>query len=106
MTLHALQTLLFVIFACCAVASWFLISQVAAQLQAANGPPELVKSLSSLAFSGDGGPSIWPGHAFLVRREYIKFHHPQLTLAGNRAFALVCAAYLDAAAMVVAMLLS
>jgi len=105
-TLHTFQLALFVAFACCAVVSWFLVSRVAVLLEAAKGPPELVESLNALAFSGDGGPSIWPGHTFLIRREYLQYRDPALTSAGNRAVALLCIAYIDAAAMVVTMLLS
>ena len=104
MTPQTIQTALFVVFACCAVASWFLISRVATLLQAAKGPPELVESLHALAFSNSGSPSIWPGHKFLVKRQFRQYGSAQLTSAGNLAFVLLCFTYVDAAAMVLAML--
>jgi hypothetical protein len=100
-----IQTVLFLVFACCAVASWFLVSRVATLLEAAKGPPELVESLHALAFSGEGGPSIWPGHKFLVERQYRQYRSAELTSAGNQAFALLCITYVDVVALVLTMLL-
>jgi hypothetical protein len=99
-----LQLTLFLVFAVCAVLSWVLISRVATSLERVKGDPKLVESLSALAFSGDGGPSIWPGHTFLVRRQYLTYDDPQLTVAGNRALVLLCVAYADAVAIALTML--
>jgi len=106
MTLQSIQLILFAVFASCAVASWFLISRVATLLRTVGGPTDLVESLHALAFSGDAGPSIWPGHKFLLQRQYLDYGNPQLSAAGNLAFALLCLIYVDAAAMVVTMLVS
>jgi hypothetical protein len=104
MTLHTVQLVLFAVFASLGVASWFLVTRVATLLEAAKGPPQVVESLHALAFSGEGGPSIWPGHKFILHREYRNFGSVQLKAAGNRAFALLCLVYIDATAIVVAML--
>jgi hypothetical protein len=106
MTLQSIQLILFALFAGCAVSSWFLISRVATLLKAVDGPADLIQSLHALAFSGDGGPSIWPGHRFLLRRQYLDYRSPQLSAAGNYALALLCLVYVDAAAMVGTMLVS
>jgi hypothetical protein len=105
MSLALVGKILFVAFLCGAVLSWFLISRVARALERVGGPPELIKSLDALAFSGEGGPSYWPGHGFVMRREYLQYNDPGLTKAGNRALCVICFAYLVAAAMVVEMIL-
>jgi len=50
MTLQTVQLALFAVFVSFAVASWFLVTRVATLLEAAKGPPEVVKSLHALAF--------------------------------------------------------
>jgi hypothetical protein len=105
MSLALVGKILFGAFACGAVLSWFLISRVARALERVGGPPEMVRSLDALAFSGEGGPSYWPGHRFVMRREYLQYNDPELTQAGNRAMWLIYFAYVVAAALVVEMIL-
>jgi len=105
MTIRIFQLIVFLIFVLCAVLSSVFVSRVAASVERAKGDPKLVESLNALAFSGDGGPNIWSGHAFIMRRQYLAYGDPQLTSAGNRALTLLYIGYADAAAMVFTMLL-